>query len=79
MFTFHTPLFGPQKSDAAQSISPLLSVVRWSINLLTNGKNVCYKIDTGAQVNVLPKSMHKKVVDGESPPVEGHKVKTEGV
>ena len=34
---------------------------QWSINLETVGKNICYKIDTGAQVNVLPKKHFDKL------------------
>ena len=30
-------------------------VSQWTANLPTNGKNVEYKLDTGAEVNVLPK------------------------
>ena len=29
----------------------------WNVMLSTNGTNVTYKIDTGAQVNVLPKKL----------------------
>ena len=28
----------------------------WSVTLNTNGINICYKIDSGAQVNVLPEN-----------------------
>ena len=28
----------------------------WSVTLNTNGTNICYKIDSGAQVNVLPEN-----------------------
>ena len=28
----------------------------WSVTLNSNGTNICYKIDSGAQVNVLPKN-----------------------
>ena len=33
----------------------------WNIEIDTNERNVLYKIDTGAQVNVLPKSEFKKL------------------
>ena len=53
-------------SPSINSVDEGIISSQWSINLLTNSKTVCYKIDTGAQVNVLPKSMLKKVVDDES-------------
>ena len=28
----------------------------WSVTLNTNGTNICYKIDSGAQVNILPEN-----------------------
>ena len=34
---------------------------QWMINLLTNHKNINYKIDTGAQVNVLPINLVKQM------------------
>ena len=37
------------------------SLSQWSVNLETAGEDICYKIDTGAQVNVLPKKMFDKL------------------
>ena len=34
----------------------------WSMNLETNGSDVTYKLDTGAQVNVMPKSEYLKLI-----------------
>ena len=47
----------PLKIDSVNDTTPSL----WSINLETAGKNICYKIDTGAQVNVLPKKYFDKL------------------
>ena len=33
----------------------------WVVDLETNGRNVRYKLDTGSQVNVLPKSVYFKI------------------
>ena len=40
------------------------STSQWSVRLETNNESIKYKIDTGAQVNVLPKHLFKKL----SPP-----------
>ena len=34
----------------------------WSMNLETNGSDVTYKLDTGAQANVMPKSEYLKLI-----------------
>ncbi|CAB4013855.1 Hypothetical predicted protein [Paramuricea clavata] len=34
----------------------------WTVDMHTNGSNVRYKLDTGAQVNVLPKSQYNRLI-----------------
>ena len=56
----------PLKIDSVNDTTPC----QWSINLETAGKHICYKIDTGAQVNVLQKKYFDKL---QTPsPVEDH-------
>ena len=45
----------------------------WTIDLNTNGSNVRYKLDTGAQVNVLPKYQYNKLL--QKPKLKSTKVK----
>jgi hypothetical protein len=45
----------------------------WTINLDTNGSNVRYKLDTGAQVNVLPRSQYNRLI--RKPKLKSTKVK----
>ena len=45
----------------------------WVVDLETNGRNVQYKLDTGSQVNVLPKSVYFKLL--ERPKLHSTKVK----
>ena len=33
--------------------------IDWTVKLETNGTDVIYKIDSGAQVNVMPESIYK--------------------
>lgn len=35
----------------------------WTLQLKTNGSVVKYKLDTGAQVNVLPRSVYAKLTN----------------
>ena len=45
----------------------------WVVDLETNGHEVRYKLDTGSQVNVLPKSVYFKLL--ERPKLHSIKVK----
>ena len=45
----------------------------WTIDMETNGSNVRYKLDTGAQVNVLPKYQHNRLL--QKPKLKSTKVK----
>ena len=38
------------------------SATNWSMNSETNGSDVTYKLDTGAQANVMPKSEYLKLI-----------------
>ena len=37
--------------------------IDWVVDLETNGRNVRHKLDTGSQVNVLPKSVYFKLLE----------------
>ena len=45
----------------------------WTVDMDTNGSNVRFKLDTGAQVNVLPKSQYDKLL--RRPKLKSTKVK----
>ena len=47
-----------QKQENAEDyvVGGISNTTEWSISLSTNGSDVLYKLDTGAQVNILPKS-----------------------
>jgi hypothetical protein len=45
----------------------------WTVGMDTNGSNVRYKLDTGAQVNVLPKSQYNRLI--RKPKLKNTKVK----
>jgi hypothetical protein len=45
----------------------------WTVDMDTNGSNVRYKLDTGAQVNVLPKSQYNRLL--RKPKLKNTKVK----
>lgn len=38
----------------------------WRVPLMTNGRRVSYKVDTGAQVSILPKSVYNQLPDKPS-------------
>ena len=46
---------------------------QWTIDMETNGSNVRYKLDTGAQVNVLPKYQYNRLL--QKPKLKSTKVK----
>ena len=37
-------------------------VLEWSVILESNGTNINYKLDTGSQVNILPKKEYTKLI-----------------
>ena len=39
----------------------ICGISQWTLDMITNVTNVTYKLDTGAQVNILPKSIYEKL------------------
>ena len=53
---FDIPNEVKNKSINKSTQSPRIQNAEWSVTLNTNGTNSCYKINSGAQVNVIPEN-----------------------
>jgi len=53
--SFETDKLAGQKQENSEDyVVGISNTSEWSISLSTNGSDVLYKLDTGAQVNILP-------------------------
>ena len=54
-----------QENSREYAIGEISTISDWSISLSVNGNDVIFKLDTGAQVNILPKSKFVKLVKNQ--------------
>ena len=62
-----------QESSKDYVVGGVATTSDWSISLSTNGSDVLYKLDTGAQVNILPKSEYVNLAN--KPKLKDTKIK----
>ena len=73
--SLETDKLAEQKQENLEEyvVGGISNTSEWSISLSTNGSDVLYKLDTGAQVNILPKSEYMKLA--QKPKLKETKIK----